>query len=152
MQISDQGLEFIKQFEGCKLQAYKDVAGVITIGYGTIIYQDGTKPQMGDEITLQRASDELRYQANLKAQQISPMVSVSLNQNQVDSLIDFAYNCGTGAFHGSTLRKLINANPADPNITDAFLMWSKVRIDGQLVVNDWQKKRRQAEAKLYFTV
>ena len=32
MNISDKGLELIKNFEGCELEAYKCAAGVWTIG------------------------------------------------------------------------------------------------------------------------
>ena len=35
MEISEKGLELIKKFEGCRLQAYQDSVGVWTIGYGT---------------------------------------------------------------------------------------------------------------------
>ena len=32
--INHKGLELVKHFEGCSLSAYKDEAGVWTIGYG----------------------------------------------------------------------------------------------------------------------
>ena len=32
--LSQNGLNLIKQFEGCRLTAYKDSVGVWTIGYG----------------------------------------------------------------------------------------------------------------------
>ena len=35
MKISDNGLNLIKKFEGCRLTAYQDAVGVWTIGYGT---------------------------------------------------------------------------------------------------------------------
>ena len=34
MQISEEGRQLIKKFEGCELEAYKCSAGVWTIGYG----------------------------------------------------------------------------------------------------------------------
>ena len=34
MQISEEGKQLIKKFEGCELEAYKCSAGVWTIGYG----------------------------------------------------------------------------------------------------------------------
>ena len=36
MNIGSKGLELIKHFEGCELEAYKCPAGVWTIGYGHI--------------------------------------------------------------------------------------------------------------------
>jgi hypothetical protein len=35
MKLSKNGLALLKQWEGCKLTAYKCTAGVWTIGYGT---------------------------------------------------------------------------------------------------------------------
>ena len=32
--MSERGLKWLKSFESCSLKAYKDVAGVWTIGYG----------------------------------------------------------------------------------------------------------------------
>ena len=34
MRTSQNGINLIKQFEGCRLKAYKCAAGVPTIGYG----------------------------------------------------------------------------------------------------------------------
>ena len=34
MKISEEGLELIKKFEGCELDAYRCSANVLTIGYG----------------------------------------------------------------------------------------------------------------------
>jgi lysozyme len=151
MILSENGLNFIKQFEGCRLTSYLDDCGVPTIGFGTIVYQNGDKVQLGQTITQEQADSELYYQVGLKAAEITPMVSANLNQNQQDSVISFCYNVGTGAFHGSTLRRLINANPQDPNITAAFEVWDKGHVNGQLVVIEGLLNRRKAEAALYFS-
>tara|TARA_R110000782_G_scaffold2454_3_gene9582 strand:- start:2520 stop:2648 length:129 start_codon:yes stop_codon:yes gene_type:complete len=34
MNASEEGIELIKNFEGCELKAYQDSVGVWTIGYG----------------------------------------------------------------------------------------------------------------------
>ena len=36
MKISDEGIQLIKKFEGCKLEAYQDAVGIWTIAYGRI--------------------------------------------------------------------------------------------------------------------
>ena len=152
MQVSQNGLSMIKNEEGLRLTAYTDQAGVWTIGYGTIGYQNGNPVKKGDTITEQQAEDLLAWEVNLKTSSVASMVSgVTLNQNQYDSLVDFAYNAGTGALRGSTLLKRVLANPQDPTITDAFMMWDKIHVDGQLVYNAGLASRRQREAKLYFT-
>ncbi len=38
--IGFKGLALIKEFEGCKLTAYKCSAGVWTIGFGNTFYED----------------------------------------------------------------------------------------------------------------
>src|SRR5882757_5871680 len=136
MQISNNGLNLIKSQEGCVLHSYLDIASVPTIGYGTTYYPDGTRVTMHDlVITEQQAEDYLQHIVNITAKAVATMVIVELTQSQIDSLIDFSYNLGTGALHGSTLLRLVNANPADPKIRDAFMMWDKVHVDGQLKVS-----------------
>jgi len=41
MKLSDNGIKLIKGFEGLRLTAYRDTAGVWTIGYGSTRYHDG---------------------------------------------------------------------------------------------------------------
>ena len=55
MRISENGLNLIKEFEGCRLEAYLDPAGVPTIGYG---HTSGVK--MGQVITQNTADEYLR--------------------------------------------------------------------------------------------
>ena len=73
MYITNIAFEKIKAFEGCKLQAYEDAAGVWTIGYG---HTYGVRP--GDKISQQYAdmllqedtedrSSEYRRQEDIRA-------------------------------------------------------------------------------------
>lgn len=151
MTISTNGLNFIKSCEGCVLHAYLDDTGTPTIGVGIIVYQNGEKVKMGDVITPEQSDSELAYQVGLKTHALNAMLTATVNQNQFDSLSDFCYNLGTGAFHGSTLRKLINANPHDINISAAFLVWDKLHSNGKLVSSAGLLRRRQAEVQLYFS-
>ena len=60
MKISLEGLALIKRFEGCRLEAYKCSANVLTIGYG---HTGGVKET--DTIT-QEEADELLEKDVLK--------------------------------------------------------------------------------------
>jgi len=102
-------------------------------------------------ITQQQAENYLRNDLQDTVAAVNAMVPQQLGQNQFDALVDFAYNMGTGALHGSTLLRLVKANPADPSISDAFQMWDKLHVDGKLVMSDGLLKRRKAEATLYFS-
>ena len=63
MKISDNGLNLIKKFEGCRLTAYQDAVGVWTIGYGTTNADKaitGTTICQGLKITQETADEWLR--------------------------------------------------------------------------------------------
>jgi N-acetylmuramoyl-L-alanine amidase len=146
------GIDFIKQREGLRLEAYKDSAGVWTIGYGSILYEDASPVRPGDQITRDRAEFLLTEEVNRKSEAVSKAISsVKLNQNQFDALVSFAYNVGVGGFLKSTLLKRVLTDPQDPTIRDAFLMWDKIHVDGELHSSNGLKKRRSDEADLYFS-
>jgi lysozyme len=70
----------------------------------------------------------------------------TINQNQFDALVDFAYNLGTGNLKSSTLLKKVNADPKDHKISEEFLKWN--RAGGKVLKG--LTARRVAEAELYF--
>lgn len=144
--------DFIKQKEGLRLEAYQDSAGIWTIGYGTIL-MDGRRPvKKGDTITIEKANALLFEEVMKKGEAVRDVVNpATLSQAQFDALVSFAYNVGIGALQNSTLLKRIKANPTDPSIREAFMMWDKAHIDGQLVALEGLRKRRKEEADLYFS-
>lgn len=141
MELSKNGIELIKKFEGCRLTAYLCPAGIPTIGYGSTYYEDGSKVKMGDKITQERAEALLINVAKNFYHQIK-----GINQNQFDAITSFCFNLGNGNFNKSNLKRKITLNPNDPTITDEFMKWTRAggRILNGLVA------RRRAEAQLYF--
>ena len=104
MRISQKGIELIKRFEGLRLEAYLDQAGVWTIGYG---HTKGVNPN--DRITEAQAEAHLR--ADLNAAEVClHQYAPKLNQNQFDALASFIFNLGCTNFHTSTLLKKLNRN------------------------------------------
>jgi lysozyme len=147
-QISDACIDLVKHFEGFYSKPYKCEAGVSTIGYGTILYPNGKKVTLQDKpCTEAEAIEWMRYELNQKAKEVDAMAIDTVNQHQFDSLVSFAYNCGSNALKNSTILKRVNANPNDPTITDAFMMW--VKADGAILQG--LVRRRKAEAALYFS-
>lgn len=142
---------FIKKWEGLNLNAYQDSAGIWTIGYGSILYQNNIPVKKGDNITMDTAESLLEWEVNLKAIAVNHAIQATINQNQFDALVSFAYNAGIQALLSSTLLKRVNANPADASITDAFMMWDKAHVDGNVVVIKGLADRRNEEAGLYFS-
>lgn len=135
MNISEKGLNLIKSFEGCHLTAYKCPAGVWTIGFGTTsgVYE-------GMKIT-QAQADAFLLQDMKKFEGYVRATGLSLNQNQFDALVSFAYNCGNG-----NLKTLVK-NRTLPQIADAMLLYNK---GGGKVLNGLVR-RRKAERELFLS-
>lgn len=152
MAPDDRCFDFIKNKEGLRLKAYQDSAGIWTIGYGSIIYENKKPVRKGDIITEQQADELIENEISAKSAKVNAALgNVSVNQNQFNALVSFAYNVGIGALLSSTLLKRIKANPADPKIRNAFMMWNKAHINGKLIAVKGLTKRRAAEADLYFS-
>ena len=139
MKPSERGLALIRQFEGLRLAAYKDIAGVKTIGFGTT---NGVK--MGDTITRDEADRLLLEDAQRFADHVKALVKVPLNQNQTDALVSFVYNVGPAAFGKSTMLKLINQGLLE-DAANQFVRWN--RAGDQVLAG--LTRRRMAERDLF---
>lgn len=106
MDISNKGLQFIKDREGFRAKAYKDGGGVWTIGYGTITIH-GRPVGPSDTCTETQASAWLIKHVEDKCYR--SLKGLDLSQGQFDALCSFIYNVGANAFAGSTLLKKIKA-------------------------------------------
>lgn len=147
--ISNRGLEFLKRREDCSLEAYLDIGGIPTIGYGSLVLVNFEKVRPGDRITQTDADrlliNECRGIGN-KIKSVTPL----LRDCKLDALISFCYNIGTPAFKNSTLRKIINIWSEDPRIAIEFMKWNKAHVDGKLVAIRGLTNRRRLESNLYF--
>lgn len=142
--LSDNGMKLLEQFEGLRLEAYLDSAGIATIGYGTIKYPDGSKVKKGDKITKDQAKQYKLHDLKEFENTVNTSVTVPLTQNQYDALVSLAYNIGSSAFKNSTLLKKLNSGDYKGS-TEQFLVWNKVnskKVQG--LVN-----RREAERNLF---
>lgn len=138
MKTSQKGINLIKQFEGCELEAYKCPAGIWTIGYGhTVDVYKGMKiTEKEAEILL--IDDLPKYEKYAQ--------DFAINQNQFDALVSFIYNVGSGNFMKSTLRKKIMAGANEQEIRNEFAKWR--RGGGKILPG--LVKRRKAEADLFY--
>ena len=117
MKASNTLIDYLKRAEGCKLTAYQDAKGVWTIGYG---HTRGVK--RGDRCTQYQAEQYLREDLGA-AEAAAGRVRRVTRQGQFDAVVDFMYNCGIGAFDGSTLKRYIEAGKATWEIQEQFLRW-----------------------------
>lgn len=139
MKIGPAGIKLIKEFEGCRLNAYLDAVGVPTIGYGST---EGVT--IGDTITQEEADALLLEDLERFEKCVTEMVKVPIDQNAFDALVSFAFNLGCGALKGSTLLRLLNAGD-HPAAAKQFVRWNKA---GDKVLAGLTR-RRAAEEKLF---
>lgn len=136
---SQRGIDLIKEFEGLRLQSYKDSAGVWTIGYG---HTKTAEP--GQSITKEGAENLLRLDLVTHNEPINRLVKVPLNQKQFDALSSFVFNLGGKNFANSTLLKKLNAGDYD-GAANEFGRWIYA---GGKPLNGLAKRR--AKEKLLF--
>lgn len=144
--ISENCLKLVKEFEGCRLKAYKDEVGVWTIGYG-ITNSDkkitGITIKKGLTITKEAAGKWLEEALN---QKYLPLVLkfdniYDWNQNELDALTSFAYNIG------SISQLTADGTRSKSVIADKMLLYSKA---GGTVYRGLIR-RRTAERDLFLT-
>ena len=139
MKTSSKGVSLIKQFECCRLKAYKCPAGVWTIGYG---HTAGVKE--GDIITQETAESYLRNDLVQYEKAVMNYDGIyHFNQNQFDALVSFTYNCGAG-----NLKNLTQSGKRTiAQISEKLLLYNKA--GGVTLLG--LKRRRAAEKVLFDT-
>ena len=139
MKISNKGLDLIKQFEGCKLYAYRDSVGIPTVGYGHT-----KNVKMGMAITQKQAEAFLKEDLVSVEKSINAL-GINFTQGEFDALCSWVFNLGIGNFNSSTMKKKILANAADMEITEQMIRW--VNAGGKPLLG--LKRRRSAEANMW---
>lgn len=137
-EVSELSYDIIKQWEGYREEAYQDVAGIWTIGYG---HTKNVHP--GDICTKDEANKYLQEDLWWCHQALS-VIEVPLTINQKEALISFIYNVGPSAFLKSTLLKKLNQSDYF-GAANEFLRWNKAggRVIQGLI------NRREAEKELF---
>jgi GH24 family phage-related lysozyme (muramidase) len=136
------GIALLKQFEGCRLVAYKALPTeqYYTIGYGHY----GSDITANMTITQAQAETMLKNDLKRYEKPVNDYVQVDITQNMFDALVSFCYNCGGAALKGSTLLKKLNTKDYI-GAAAQFSVWNK---SGGNVINGLIK-RRAAEAELF---
>jgi GH24 family phage-related lysozyme (muramidase) len=139
--LGQAGLDLIKSFEGCRLTAYKPVPTekYWTIGwghYGEDVVKGMTITQArADELLMQDVADSV---AAVNNPYYCP-ITASLNQNQFDALVSFAFNCGAGNL------KTLCANRTAAQIAEKIPAYNKA--GGNVLAG--LVRRRAAEQALF---
>ena len=136
MKISQNGINLVKRFEGCRLMAYKCPAGVWTIGYG----HTGSDVWQGLTITQAKAEQLLRQDmVRFETHVMKFDNRYHWNQNEFDALVSFAFNVG------SINQLTQNGKRSRVQIAAAMLKYN--RGGGKILPG--LTKRRQAEQELF---
>lgn len=144
MKTSQRGVDLIREFEGCELDAYKDVAGVWTIGVGHTAAAGEPRPVSGMRITHEEAEAILRRDLVQYERAVATATVVPLTQNQFDAMVSLCFNIGPAAFRRSSVCRFVNEGQVQ-RAADAFLMWD--RAGGQVLRG--LTRRREAERALF---
>ena len=137
MKTGQAGINLIKQFEVCRLDAYKCPAGVWTIGYG---HTSGVKE--GQKITQAQAdaylvADLARFETNVNKY----YSKYSWTQNEFDAMVSFAFNLG------SIDQLTANGTRSRTVIAEKMLLYNKA--SGKVL--EGLTRRRQAERDLFLS-
>lgn len=139
MMISNNGIEFIKQFESLRFKAYLCPAGKWTIGYGHTC-----NVKEGDVINSDTAEKLLRADLVGFEKDVNRLIKVNVTQNQFDALISLVFNIGTRAFSTSTLLRLLNQGEYTA-AANQFTRWKT--SNGKELLG--LVRRRRAEMELF---
>ena len=141
MQLSAEGLNLIKRFEGYRSQPYADIAGLATIGYGHRIVPPESFP---NGISQPQANTLLARDVTAAEQAVRRLVKVPLTQGQFDALVDFCFNLGAERLTDSTLLRCLNRGRYEA-AAEQLLLWDLAGGE----VNLGLRARRQAELSLW---
>ena len=142
MYITELAFQKIKEFEGCRLQAYQDAAGVWTIGYG---HTYGVR--QGDRISQQYADDLLKEDIEHAERQLMALHDseiLNMTPQQLDAVVSFVFNLGIKRWRTSTLRRCIMQDKPAWLITKEWKRWVYAggkQLPGLVKRRDWEAER-----------
>ncbi|WKT00516.1 lysozyme [Gallibacterium salpingitidis] len=150
MNISDKGLAALRYDEGIKLTAYKDTAGIWTIGVGHTGKVDGITIREGMRISDGKAMELLREDVAIAENVINYYLRGKLTQNQFDALVNLVFNIGARNFEKSTvLRECLKGNFAKAG--EAIGYWNKITNPrtGKLELSEGLANRRKRTRAMF---
>jgi lysozyme len=147
-------ISFIQKEEGFSDKAYKDQAGVWTIGYGTTKI-NGVPVKPGDTINEPQAKSLALQQAvNDYSTFADKLGETPLTPNQFTALNSFEYNLGPGVWNQPAGKQILASIQKGDLKTAQSLMQKFINVrnpqTGKLEPNQTLITRRQREGKLLF--
>ena len=147
MRVNRAALDLIKEFEGFRSETYRDIAGVLTIGYGTTSAAGvGIVPVPGMSITKAEAEWYLQKAVDKFASQIAKYITAPINENEFGAFVSLAYNIGPTAFRKSSALRYFNAGDKTRAANNIRLF---NKAGGKVLKG--LVRRREAERTLFLT-
>jgi lysozyme len=146
MRTSEEGIEFIKRFEGFRAVSVRAPEGGWVIGYGhTKAARENLKTTREDAELILRFRDLPPVEAAIAGRVLMP-----LSQNEFDALVSFAWNIGLERFLASDVAACLNQGDR-LGAVQAMALWRRGMSDGQVRVIDALVRRRAAEIALFLS-
>ncbi|HOP19253.1 MAG TPA: lysozyme [Parvularculaceae bacterium] len=143
MRTGETGLNLIKGYEGLRMSAHYAPSEQWTVGYGHT-----SSARHGMSVTEGDAERLLREDVRPIETVLADTVRAPLNQNEHDALVSLIFNIGEENWRKSTVLRKLNAGDKLA-AAQAFEMWTKARVNGELVALDGLMRRRAAEKSLF---
>ena len=150
--IPNKGVELVKEFEGCHLQAYPDpLSGnlPITIGWGSTRDLNGNPFKLGQRITQKVADDLLINQ--IKNEFIPTLSKIpywsEMSDGKRGALLSFSYNLGSNFYNSEgfdTITRVLK-NKEWSKVPDALYLYRNPGSNAEAGL----ARRRKAEGKLW---
>ena len=111
MKMSQAGIDLIKEFESCELEAYPDKktgGDPWTIGWGA------TGPDIYEGVvwTQEQADDRLARDVQAREAIVNEAVTVDLTQGQFDAMVSIVFNVGYGSKRRNGIIRLKSGEPS----------------------------------------
>lgn len=143
MRTGETGLNLIKGYEGLRMTAHYAPTEQWTVGYGHV-----STARHGMSVTEGDAERLLREDVRPIETLVADTVRAPLNQNENDALTSLIFSIGEENWRRSTVLRKLNSGDKLA-AAQAFELWTKARVNGELVTLDGLVRRRAAEKSLF---
>lgn len=145
MNLSVEGINLIKRFEGVRSRPYRCSAKLWTVGVGHLIGDGKSLPKSwnrtftAEEINALLIRDLSRFERGIRM-----YIKVPLRQCEFDALCSFSFNLGLGTLQRSTLRQKINRGDKEGAAKEIL---KYCRAGGKIIKG--LQIRREAEYRMF---
>lgn len=158
--MSSAGRALLTALEGYELKAYRDSAGLWTIGVGHLLTQNeldsnrlviaGRVVDWRDGLTTADVDTLLQQDLAQTEAAVGRLVTVDISQPQFDALASFCFNVGETAFAQSGLLLAVNTLHWD-DVPNEWRRWKFATVDGKKIIIKGLVDRREKELKRWAT-